>query len=73
MTSDKNSSHTPIMHEQEPDYTRPLYHCSDSVREKLRRRLAFIYDEETAEYYLPEMERILQVYYAHKPPGMIEA
>jgi len=73
MPADGNNSHIPVMHEQEPDYTRPLYYYSDAVREKLRKRLTFIYDEKTARDYLPEMERILQVYYAHKPPGMIEA
>lgn len=73
MSADGNNSHIQVMHNQEPDYTRPLYHYSDAVREKLRKRLAFIYNEETAERYLPELERILQVYYAHKPLDMIEA
>lgn len=73
MTSDNDSTCMPVMHNQEPDYTRPLYHYSEQVREKIRRRLAFIYDEETAEQYLPELERILRVYYAHKPLEMIAA
>ena len=73
MSVDVNNSHIQLMHEQEPDYTRPLYHYSDETRKKLRKRLAFIYNEETAEHYLPELERILQIYYAHKLPEMIKA
>lgn len=35
-------------------------------------RLRFLYDEKSAEVYMPELERILKVHYAHKPPEMIE-
>lgn len=36
-------------------------------------RLCFLYGEAEAKKYLPELERILKVYYAHKPPEKIAA
>ena len=35
-------------------------------------RLSFLYGRETAEKYMPELERICQVYYSYKPEVMIE-
>jgi glucosylglycerate phosphorylase len=35
--------------------------------------LCFLYGEEEAKQYLPELERIMKVYYAHKPPARIVA
>ena len=73
MASGNDNKHNQVMHAQEPDYGREPYHCPPAAREKFRRRLAFIYDETIAEKYLPELERILRVYHAYKPPQMIEA
>jgi len=60
-------------HYQRPDYSRPLLVISKAQRKHLLRRLRFLYGEGTAESYLPELERIMKVYYAHKPPEMIRS
>jgi glycosidase len=60
------------VHNKEPDYTKPLLRLSSKARERIFSRLVFLYGEAVATAYMPELERILQVYYAHKPPEMIE-
>lgn len=55
-----------------PDYTRPLYEMPQKTRERMQRRLAFLYGKGQAEKYIPELERILKVHCAHKPPEMLE-
>ena len=59
-------------YEQHPDYTRPLYEMPPPTRERMVRRLAFLYGKWQADKYMPELERILRVHYAHKPPEMLE-
>lgn len=59
-------------HLSEPDYTRPPLRIPDAYRRRFRSHLARLYGDETADRYLPEIERILKVYYAHKPLHMIE-
>ncbi len=61
-----------MLHYSEPDYTRPLLEIPEAVREKILGRLAFLYGETTAREIMPELERIMKVYYAFKPPEMIE-
>ncbi len=63
---------TKTVHNSEPDYVRPLLQLSPEDRERLFSRLSFIYGEAVAKAYMPELLRILEVYYAHKPPEMIE-
>ncbi|MBW2094338.1 MAG: sugar phosphorylase, partial [Deltaproteobacteria bacterium] len=58
-------------HEPKPDYERPLLHINPEKRKRLHTRLRFLYGEEVADEYLPELERILRVYYAHKTPEAI--
>ncbi|MEW5724517.1 MAG: sugar phosphorylase [Thermodesulfobacteriota bacterium] len=65
-----DATHT--THLPEPDYTRPLFELPPEKRARLFGRLKFLYGGETARRYLPELERILKVYYAHKPLEMIE-
>ncbi len=60
------------LHNPEPDYTRPLLNISPDARERILNRLKFLYGPETAEDIIPELERIMKVYYAFKPPEMIE-
>ena len=60
------------VHHPEPDYSRPVYEVPSEVRERLITRLSFLYGPAVAEEYLPEIERLMKVYYAHKPPEMIE-
>ncbi len=51
---------------KDPDYTRPLLQISDSDRERFFLRLKFLYGEETARQWVPELERALKVHHAHK-------
>lgn len=62
-----------VHHEPEPDYERHPLRLSSSEKKRFIERLSFLYGEDVAERYLPELERILKVYHAHKPPEMLEA
>ncbi len=55
-----------------PDYTRPVLEISSKARERMFSRLKFLYGEELANTYIPELERVLKVHYAHKPQELIE-
>lgn len=59
-------------HYNEPDYSRPLLRIPGNAKKKMFKRLSFLYGESTATRYMPELERIMRVYYAHKTPEMIE-
>ncbi len=59
-------------HWHEPDYSRPLLRIPKKARKRMFDRLAFLYGHSTAKRYMPELERLLKVYWAHKTPGMIE-
>ena len=62
-----------IPYHMEADYTRPLFEITPDSRKKMHRRLCFLYGEEKARQWMPELERILRVHYAHKPQSLIEA
>ncbi len=62
---------THTVHNQEPDYTRSLIKISSDDRDRMFDRLSMLYGETVARAYMPELERILQVYYAHKPKNML--
>ncbi len=62
-----------MLYDQEPDYDRPLFEVPPAAREQMFNRLRFLYGDEGAKATMPELERILKVHYAHKPPEMIEA
>lgn len=62
-----------IPHYDEPDYRKPLLEISPDAREKMMGQLSLLYGRTEAEKWMPELERLLKVYYAHKPPEMIEA
>ena len=64
---------TRIRYDQKPDFTRPLIKLSAEARVSMLGRLKFLYGTQEAEQWLPELERILKVHYAHKPTEMIEA
>ncbi|MCC0175962.1 sugar phosphorylase [Waterburya agarophytonicola K14] len=64
---------TKIRHYEYPDYDRSPLEIPTQARDKIFQRLCFLYGEETAKQYLPELERVMQVYYAHKPPARIAA
>lgn len=69
----KSKDWTAIRHYRKPDYTRPLLEISQSARQRIFKRLCFLYGAKLASQYMPELERIMQVYYAHKPPELIQA
>jgi sucrose phosphorylase len=55
----------------DPDYTRPLFQLPAERRERLLSRLKFLYGDAQAAGCLPELERIIRVHCAHKPPEML--
>jgi glucosylglycerate phosphorylase len=55
-----------------PDFTRPLDKIPADIRERMLGRLRFLYGDAAAGTIMPELERILQVHQAHKPPEMLE-
>jgi glucosylglycerate phosphorylase len=55
-----------------PDYARPLIEIPPETAARMRKRLRFLYGKQRADAAMPELERILQVHQAHKPPEMIE-
>ncbi len=62
-----------MLYDLEPDYSRPLFELPPEAREHMFNRLYFLYGEDEAKTTMPELERILRVFYAHKPQEMIEA
>ena len=64
---------TKIRHYEYPDYNHSLLEITSEARQKIFDRLCFLYGEDQAKQYLPELERMMKVYYAHKPPARIEA
>jgi len=61
-----------MLYNQEPDYERPLFVVPSAAWEQMFNRLQFLYGEDEAKATMPELERLLNVHYAHKPPEMIE-
>ena len=61
------------VHNAEPDYQESLLEIPDGFREKILAKLSFLYGKQTAEAYMPELERICKVYFAYKPEKMIAA
>jgi len=61
-----------ILHSPEPDYTRPLFSLSPESRARILGRLESLYGREAASETMGELERIMKVYYAFKPPEMVE-
>ena len=63
---------TETVHNPEPDYAQPRLKIPSNARNRIFNRLQFLYGESGAQEWMPELERILKVYYAHKPRTMIE-
>ncbi|MFQ5691868.1 MAG: alpha-amylase family glycosyl hydrolase [Nitrospinota bacterium] len=68
----KSLRFTQTLHNAEPDYSKPVLEIPPEARERMFRHLRFLYGEEAAAAHLPELERILKVYYAHKTQEMLE-
>ena len=60
------------VHNQEPNFEAQLFELPPRIQDRIFSRLRFLYGDDVAEEYMPELERILKVYYAHKSPEMIE-
>jgi glucosylglycerate phosphorylase len=65
------SKNIKIVHDTEPDYQKPRLKIPVNIREKILTQLIFLYGEKTANAHMPELERLLEVYCAHKPKEMI--
>ncbi len=59
-------------HYPRPDYHRPVLQVPEEAQERLKEKLKFLYGAERVEPVYRELERIMQVYYAHKTPLMLE-
>ncbi|MDJ0716459.1 MAG: sugar phosphorylase [Prochloraceae cyanobacterium] len=62
-----------ISYKSEPDYTQPRLEIPPDAREKILKRLCFLYGESEAKKHIIELERVLKVHYAYKPTEAIEA
>jgi sucrose phosphorylase len=62
-----------MLYDLEPDYSRPLFELPPEARERMFNRLYFLYGEDEAKTTMPELERILRVFSAHKTQEMIDA
>jgi len=70
--SGKLSKFAGTFHKQEPDFTKPLFKLSPEASNQIFTRLCNIYGKDIARDYMPELERILKIYYAHKPQEIID-
>jgi len=61
-----------IPYNRDPDFSRPLFRIPGAAHDKMLSRLIFLYGEKQARQWMPELERLLQVHYAHKPQELIE-
>lgn len=62
-----------IAYYTQPDYTQTLLEITPEIRKKLLSRLCFLYGETEGKNCIKELERLLKVHYAYKPPEMIQA
>lgn len=54
-----------------PDYSKPLFEIPQESKDRMFKRLQFLYGEIKAAQTLPELERVLKVHCAHKPAELI--
>ena len=62
-----------FIHDTEPDYQKSHLEIPNDFREKILTKLSFLYDEQTAKAYMPELERICKVYYTYRTEEIIES
>ncbi len=68
----KSTKTTQTVHNHEPDYTKPTIKIPLEAYERMYKRLRILYGEDLAKSYMPELERIIKVFYAHKPQPLIK-
>jgi sucrose phosphorylase len=61
-----------VVYDDRPDYSRPLLEIPEKARQSMLLRLTRLYGEATAQKYLPELERVMKVFHAHKPPELVQ-
>ena len=69
-SGERTHGHRPA-HLAEPDYSRPLLKLTEPQRTRILDILAVMYGEIVASHQYPELERLMRVYYAHKPPALV--
>ena len=62
-----------IPYSEKPDYTQSQFQLAPEARQRILDRLCKLYGKEAAKHWIPELERILKVHWACKPPELIEA
>lgn len=60
-----------LAHLPEPDYTRPLLTLTGMQRDRMLGLLGLMYGDAQAASTFPELERLMRVYYAHKPQALV--
>ncbi len=56
----------------DPDYSKPIPEVPVEKRERFLSRLTFLYGDQKARRWLPELERIIKVHQAHKTDEIVE-
>ncbi len=62
-----------FIHNREPDYQKNHLEIPNDFREKILSKFSFLYDEQTAKAYMPELERICKVYHTYRTEDIIES
>jgi len=62
-----------LVHNREPDYQKNHLEIQHDFREKILTKLFFLYGEQTAQAYMPELERICKVYYTYRTEEIIKS
>ena len=61
-----------FVHNLEPDYQNAHLEIPEDIHEKIFTKLSRLYGKQTANEYMPELERICKVYYAYKTEEIVE-
>ncbi|MGL5081783.1 MAG: sugar phosphorylase [Microcoleaceae cyanobacterium] len=62
-----------VRYDDAPDYTRSPLEIAPEAQALIFQRLCFLYGDEQAKVYMPELKRILKVHSAHKPQALVDA
>ncbi|MCF8130095.1 MAG: sugar phosphorylase [Deltaproteobacteria bacterium] len=71
-SSEEKKNNDSEFHFMEPDYDRDIFQIPPESKQKILKKLAFLYGETVSNACYEELERIMQVYYAYKTPRMIQ-
>jgi sucrose phosphorylase len=61
-----------VPYDRDPDFTRPFLEIPSEAGDRMFSRLSFLYGQAQAKVWIPELERVLKVHYAHKPQQLID-